>query len=92
MEADPLRWYEYNVFSKDEDKGGNDNSDMDDGGEGVNGDSDMDDGDDDENYYGAEGNEGDEPFNDDEGRDSEVGENIENKDNIGVFDCNEIDA
>ena len=80
------------MFSEDEDKSGNDDSDIDDGHEGVNGDSDMNDGDDDENYYGAKGNEGDEPFNDDERRDGEVGENIKNKDNIGIFDWNEIDA
>ena len=46
---------------------------MDDGGEGINGDLDMDDGDDDENYYGTEVNEGDEPFNNDKVRDGEVG-------------------
>ena len=80
------------MFSEDEDEGGNDDSDMDDGDKGVNGDLDMDDGDDDENYYGVEGNEGDEPFNDDDGRDDEVGENIGNKDNEGISDWNETDA
>ena len=65
---------------------------MDDGNEGVNGDLVMDDGDDDENYYGAERNEGNEPFNNDEGCDGEVGVNIENEDNLGIFDWKEIDA
>ena len=59
---------------------------------GVNGDLDMDDGDDNENHYGAEGNEGDEPSNDDEGHDDEVCENIGNEDNVGVFDWNDTDA
>ena len=59
---------------------------MDDGDEGVNGNSDMDDGDDDENYYSAKVNEGNEPFNDDKGHDNKVGENIKNEDNICVFD------
>ena len=99
VEVDPLRWYEHNVFSEDENEGGNDNSNMDDREEGVSDDSDMDDRHDDKNYYGAEGNEGDEPFNDDEGRDGEVGENIGellwcggNEGNVGIFDWNEIDA
>ena len=90
--ADLLRWHEHNVHSEDEDEGGNDDSDMDDGDKGVNGDSDMDDEDDDKNYYGAGVNEGDELFNDDERHDGEVGENIWNKDNVGIFDWNEIDA
>ena len=65
--ADSLRWYEHNVFSKDQAEGGNDDFDMDDKDEGVIGDLDMDDGDNDKNYYGAEGNEGNEPFNNDNG-------------------------
>ena len=83
--ADPLRWYEDNVFLEDEDKGGNDDSNMDDRNKGVNGDLNMDDGDNDEKYYGVEGNEGNEPFNDDKRRDGEVGENIGNRNNIGIF-------
>ena len=57
------------MFSEDEDEGRNNDSDMDNGDEGVNGDSNMDDGNDDKNYYGAVENEGDEPFNNDEGHD-----------------------
>ena len=74
--ADPLRWYENNVFSEDED-------------ESVDDDSDMDDGDDDDNESGGKGMEGNEPINDDERRDDEGRENI---DDAGVFDWNEIDA
>ena len=92
VRADPLRWYEHNKFSEDEDKGGNDDFDIDDQEEGVNDDSDMDDGDNDENYCGVEGSEGNEPFNDDEGRDGEVGENTENEDNVGIFVWNETNA
>ena len=51
--ANPLRWYENNVFSEDEDES------MDD-------DSDTDDRDDDDNESGGEGMEGNEPINDDE--------------------------
>ena len=74
--ADPLRWYENNVFSEDED-------------ESVDDDLDMDDGDDDDNESGGEGMEGNEPINDDERRDHEGHENI---DIAGIFDWNEIDA
>ena len=74
--ADPLRWYENNVFSEDEDKS-------------VDDDSKMDDGDDDDNESGGEGMEGNKPINDDERRDDEGRENI---DDTGVFDWNEIDA
>ena len=52
----------------------------------------MNDGDDDKNYYGAEENEGDEPFNNDKGRDGKVDENLGNKDNVGIFDWNETNA
>ena len=77
--ADPLRWYENNVFSEDEDES------MDD-------DSDTNDGDDDDNLNGGEGMEGNEPINDDERRDDDGWENIEDEDGEGVFDWNEIDA
>ena len=78
---DPLQRYEHNVFSEDED-------------EGVIGDLDMDDGNNDFNHYGAKRSEGYEPFNDDspisededEGHDGEARENIENEDDIGIFD------
>ena len=79
LEADPLRWYENNVFSEDEDESVDDNSDMDDG-------------DDDDNQSGGEGMEGNEPINDDERRDDEARENIKDEDDEGVFDWNEIDA
>ena len=79
LEADPLRWYENNVFSEDED-------------ESVDDDSDTDDGDDDDNLNGGEGMEGNEPINDDERRDDDGRENIEDEDGAGVFDWNEIDA
>ena len=77
--ADPLRWYENNVFSEDEDKG-------------VDDDSDMDDGDDDDNQSGGKGMEGNEPINDDERGDDEARENIEDEDDASIFDWNEIDA
>ena len=77
--ADPVRWYENNVFSEDED-------------ESVDDDSDTDDGDDDDNLNGGEGMEGNEPINDDERRDDEGRENIVAEDGAGVFDWNEIDA
>ena len=77
--ADPLQWYENNVFSEDED-------------ESVNDDSDMNDGDNDDNLNGGEGMEGNEPINDDERRDDDDRENIEDEDGAGVFDWNEIDA
>ena len=77
--ADPLRWYENNVFSEDED-------------ESVDDDSDTDDGDDDDNQNGGEGMEGNEPSNNDERRDDDGRENIKNEDDTGVFDWNEIDA
>ena len=77
--ADPLRWYENNVFSEDKD-------------ESVDDDSDMDDGDDDDNLNGGEGMEGNEPINDDERCDDDGRENIEDEDGAGVFDWNEIDA
>ena len=92
MGADPLQWYEHNVFSEDDDEGGNDDSNMDDRDESVNGDSNINDGNNDENYYGAEKNEGDEQFNDDNGHDGKVDENIGIKDNVGIFYWNEIDA
>ena len=77
--ADLLRWYENNVFSEDEDKS-------------VDDDSDMDDGNDDDNQSGGKGIEGNEPIDDDERRDDKARENIEDEDNAGVFDWNEIDA
>ena len=80
------------MFSEDEDEGGNDDFNMDDGDEGMNSNSNMDNGDHDENYYGVEGNEGYEPFNNDEGHNGEVGENIGNEDNVGILDWNKIDA
>ena len=67
------------MFSEDED-------------EGVDDDSDMDDGDDDDNQSGGKGMEGNEPINDDERRDGEARENIEDEDDAGIFDWNEIDA
>ena len=67
------------MFSEDED-------------EGVDDDLDMNDGDDDDNHNGGEGMEGNEPINNDERRDGETHENIEDKDDAGVFDWNEIDA
>ena len=79
LEADPLRCYENNVFSEDED-------------ESVDDDSNTDDGDDDDNESGGEGMDGNEPINDDERRDDEGLENIEDKDDASVFDWNEIDA
>ena len=77
--ADPVRWYEKNVFSEDED-------------ESVDDDSDTNDGDDDDNLNGGEGMEGNEPINDDERRDDDGRENIVAEDGAGVFDWNEIDA
>ena len=77
--ADPVRWYENNVFSEDED-------------ESVDGDSDTDDGDDDDNLNGGKDIEGNEPINDDERRDDDGRENIVAEDGAGVFDWNEIDA
>ena len=77
--ADPVRWYENNVFSEDED-------------ESVDDDSDKNDGDDDDNLNGSEGMEGNEPINDDERSDGEDPENIVAEDGAGVFDWNEIDA
>ena len=77
--ADPLRWYENNVFSEDED-------------ESVDDDSDMDDGDDDDNQNIGEGMKGDAPINDIERRDDDGWKNIEDEDNAGVFDWNEIRA
>ena len=56
--ADPVQWYENNVFSEDED-------------ESVDDDSDRDDGNDDDNLNGGKGMEGNEPINDDERRDGE---------------------
>ena len=79
LEADPVRWYENNVFSEDED-------------ESVDDDSDTDDGDDDDNLNGSEGMEGNEPINDDERRDDDGRENIEDEDGEGVFDWIEIDV
>ena len=80
--ADPLRWYENNVFSEDEDESMDDDLDTDDG----------DDGDDDDNLNGGEGMEGNEPINDDERHDDEGQENIEDEDGAGVFDWNEINS
>ena len=77
--ADPVRWYENNVFSEDVD-------------ESVDDDSDTDDGNDDDNLNGVEEMEGTEPINDDERRDGEGRENIVAEDGAGVFDWNEIDA
>ena len=77
--ADPVRWYENNVFSEDED-------------ESVDDDSDRDDGDNDDNLNGGEGMEGNEPINDDERSDGEGLEKIVAEDGAGVFDWNEIDA
>ena len=77
--ADPLQWYENNMFSEDED-------------ESVDDDLDMDDGDDDDNESGSEGMEGNEPINDDERCDDEGHENIEDEEDAGIFDWNEIDA
>ena len=77
--ADPVRWYENNVFSEDEDES------MDD-------DLDTDDGDDDDNLNGGEDIEGNEPINDDERRDDDGRENIVAEDGADVFDWNEIDA
>ena len=77
--ADPVRWYENNVFSEDEDESVDDNSDTDDG-------------DDDDNLNGGEDIEGNEPINDDERRDDDGRENIVAEDGAGVFDWNEIDA
>ena len=55
-------------------------------------DSDTDDGDDDDNQNVGEGMEGNEPINDDERCDDDGRENIEDEDDAGVFDWNEIDA
>ena len=77
--ADPLQWYENNVFSEDED-------------ESVDDDSDTDDGDDDDNLNGGKGMEGNEPINDDERRDDDGRENIKDEDDACVFDWNEIDV
>ena len=77
--ADPVRWYENNVFSEDED-------------ESVDDDSDTDDGDDDNNLNGGEDIEDNEPINDDERRNDDGRENIIVEDGAGVFDWNEIDA
>ena len=77
--ADPVRWYENNVFSEDED-------------ENVDDDSDTDDGDDDDNLNGGKGMKGNEPINDDERRDDDGRENIVAEDGASVFDWNEIDA
>ena len=79
LEADPVRWYENNVFSEDED-------------ESVDDDLDRDDGDDDDNLNSGKGMEGNEPINDDERRDDDGRENIVAEDGAGVFDWNEIDA
>ena len=76
--ADPLQWYENNMFSEDEDESVDDDSDTDDG--------------DDDNLNGGEGMEGNEPINDDERRDDDGQENIEDEDDAGVFNWNEIDA
>ena len=73
--VDPLRWYENNVSSEDEDEGVDDNSDMDDG-------------DDDDHQNGGEGMEGNEPINNNERRDGETGENIEDEDDVGIFNWN----
>ena len=77
--ANPVRWYENNVFSEDEDKSVDDNSDRDDG-------------DDDDNLNGGKGMEGNEPINNDERRDDDSREDIVAEDDAGVFDWNEIDA
>ena len=77
--VDPLRWYENNVFSEDEDESVDDDLEMDDG-----------DDDDDDNESGGEGMEGNEPINDDERRDDEGREDIEDEDDAGVFDWNKI--
>ena len=79
LAADPLRWYENNIFSEDED-------------ESVDDDSDVDNGDDDDNQNGGKGMEGNEPINNDERRDGKTCENIEDEDNASIFDWNEIDA
>ena len=79
LEADPVRWYENNVFSEDED-------------ESVDDDSNTNDGDDDDNLNGGKGMEGNKPINDDERRDDDGRENIVAEDGAGVFDWNEIDA
>ena len=52
----------------------------------------MDDGDDDNNESGGEGMEGNKPINDDERCDFEGRENIEDEDDAGIFDWNEIDV
>ena len=52
----------------------------------------MDDGDDDDNESDGEGMEGNEPINNDERCDDEGHENIEDEDDVGVFDWNKIDA
>ena len=67
------------MFSEDEDKS-------------VDNDSDMDDGDDDDNLNDGEDIEGNEPINDDERHDDDGRENIEDEDDAGVFDWNEIDV
>ena len=67
------------MFSEDED-------------ESVDDDSDTNDGDDDDNLNGSEGMEGNEPINDDERCDDDGRENIEDEDDAGVFDWNEIEA
>ena len=67
------------MFSEDED-------------ESVDDDSDTDDGDDDDNLNGGKGMEGNEPINDDERCDDDGRKNIEDENNAGVFDWNEIDA
>ena len=77
--VDPVRWYENNVFSEDED-------------ESVDDDSDTDDGDDDDNLNGGEDIESNEPINNDERRDDDGRENIVAEDGAGVFDWNEIDV
>ena len=79
LEVDPLRWYENNAFSEDED-------------DNVDDDSDMDVGDDDDNQNGGKGMEGNEPINDDERRNGETHENIKDEDDAGVFDWIDIDA
>ena len=83
--ADPVQWYENNVFSEDEDESMDEDESVDD-------DSDTDDGDDDDNQNGGEGMDGNEPINDDERRDDDNWENIEDEDDADVFDWNEIDA
>ena len=67
------------MFSEDED-------------EGVDDDSDMDDGDHDDNQSGGKRMEGNEPINDDQRHDGKAHENIEDEDDVGVFNWNEIDA